>query len=242
KTVSFSNNTGFAVGMNGTIIKTTDGGDFWVKLTSFTTNTLNGLSFINDSICYIAGNNGKIYKTENAGSDWDSLYNFTNENLNDVFCYENGKCYAVGNNGVIFKSSEDTIWSSQISNTLLPINSIFFLNSDTGYVVGNSGLILRTTDGGTDFVKEIFIDKINVSIFPNPCRGVFYVKILTDIKIESDLLIEIQNLNGQVVLSKRVGCNGDFIMPFNTANYSKGIYIVKLTNSRFVKIEKLLIE
>jgi photosystem II stability/assembly factor-like uncharacterized protein len=45
--VSFTNaNTGTATGDNGTILRTTDGGNTWIIQTSGTTNTLYGVCFI----------------------------------------------------------------------------------------------------------------------------------------------------------------------------------------------------
>ena len=61
-----SPSTGYAVGWNGTIKKTTDAGNTWVSQTSGTTQFLNSVFFVSQgsSIAgYAAGTNGKIIKT-----------------------------------------------------------------------------------------------------------------------------------------------------------------------------------
>ena len=55
--------TGFAVGVNGTIRKTTNGGTNWTGLTSGTTQDLYEVYFLNVSTGYVSGTNGTIRKT-----------------------------------------------------------------------------------------------------------------------------------------------------------------------------------
>ncbi len=60
-------NTGYAVGQNGAIIKTTNGGKKWVSQLSGTGFDLNAVYFINKNIGYAVGYNGTILKTINGG-------------------------------------------------------------------------------------------------------------------------------------------------------------------------------
>lgn len=59
--------TGWAVGDNGTILKTTDGGNTWGLQTSGTTESLQSVHFINTQTGYIVGTNGVILKTVTGG-------------------------------------------------------------------------------------------------------------------------------------------------------------------------------
>ena len=65
--------TVIAVGNNGYIIRTTNGGSYWDSIYSTTNNTLYKVTFVNDSIGYICGTNGTVLKTENCGLNWTTM-------------------------------------------------------------------------------------------------------------------------------------------------------------------------
>src|SRR5947208_7679638 len=71
--VSFTDaNTGTATGDNGTIVRTTDGGDSWSIQSSGTTNTLYGVSFTDANHGTAVGGGGTIVKTTDGGNNWIS--------------------------------------------------------------------------------------------------------------------------------------------------------------------------
>ncbi|HKC36652.1 MAG TPA: YCF48-related protein, partial [Chitinophagaceae bacterium] len=53
---------GFAVGDNGTIIKSTDGGNSWQRMQVPTENLLNDCAVINKDLIYVVGFRGTILK------------------------------------------------------------------------------------------------------------------------------------------------------------------------------------
>jgi hypothetical protein len=59
---------GTAVGDNGTILHTSDGGSTWVPQTSGTTKNLYGLNFSNSSTGTIVGEDGTILRTTTGGA------------------------------------------------------------------------------------------------------------------------------------------------------------------------------
>jgi len=65
-------NTGFAVGGAGTILKTTDAGMTWVSKTSNTRQVLNEIYFLNSLIGYAAGDDRTFLKTIDGGETWSS--------------------------------------------------------------------------------------------------------------------------------------------------------------------------
>jgi len=66
--VHFSDdNTGYAVGDVGTIIKTLDGGTTWTVLTSGTTDRFNSAYFPDVNTGYVVGDSGTIVKTIDGG-------------------------------------------------------------------------------------------------------------------------------------------------------------------------------
>jgi photosystem II stability/assembly factor-like uncharacterized protein len=64
----FDRYNGWAVGDNGTIIHTSNGGSTWGAQTSGTTVPLNGVCFVTKNKGWIVGNQGKILYTVNGGS------------------------------------------------------------------------------------------------------------------------------------------------------------------------------
>ncbi|MBM3241900.1 hypothetical protein FJZ31_36985 [Candidatus Poribacteria bacterium] len=61
---------GWAVGEDGVIAHTTDGGVTWTPQNSGTTNSLIGVDFVNANEGWIVGGNGTILHTINGGATW----------------------------------------------------------------------------------------------------------------------------------------------------------------------------
>ena len=67
--VSFTDaNNGTAVGSDGLILRTTDGGANWTNQTSGTTSFLNDVSFTDTNNGTAVGENGTILRTTNGGT------------------------------------------------------------------------------------------------------------------------------------------------------------------------------
>ncbi|HBF88468.1 MAG TPA: hypothetical protein DDX39_07495 [Bacteroidales bacterium] len=64
----YGSNNGIAVGNNGIIISTTDGGTNWTTASSVTTNELLDVDFVSNNVAYAAGRSGTILKfSDNSG-------------------------------------------------------------------------------------------------------------------------------------------------------------------------------
>jgi photosystem II stability/assembly factor-like uncharacterized protein len=62
-----SENVGYAVGEEGTILKTVDGSSLWTSQQSNTGLDINSVYFLHDNLGYTAGNSGTAQKTQNGG-------------------------------------------------------------------------------------------------------------------------------------------------------------------------------
>ena len=81
-----NDSVGFAVGDNGVILSSNDGGDNWVIVSSGTTNNLVDILFYNDTVGYICskddgnpnnggnGVGGTLLKTNDGGNTWNIFY------------------------------------------------------------------------------------------------------------------------------------------------------------------------
>jgi photosystem II stability/assembly factor-like uncharacterized protein len=141
---------GYAVGNNGTILKTTNAGISWVAKSSGTTSNLNSIYFINTTTGYIVGDNGTILTT-NDSSTWATQAGGTNNNLNSVYFTDANHGYAVGANGIIL-SFDGANWTSQ-TNGANNLNSVCFVGA-TGCAVGANGTILTTNNYGNIWVTQ----------------------------------------------------------------------------------------
>jgi photosystem II stability/assembly factor-like uncharacterized protein len=100
-------NTGTAVGDNGTILRTTDGGATWTRQTSGTTGILFGVSCVDANTCTVVGGmplGAIILRTTDGGCTW-TLQTFGAQGLRGVSCVDANTCTAVGDFGTILRTT-----------------------------------------------------------------------------------------------------------------------------------------
>ncbi|MFH1320098.1 MAG: YCF48-related protein [Bacteroidota bacterium] len=151
-------NTGYAVGNFGKILKTINGGADWTIQTNSISNGLNSVYFSNTDTGYSVGN-GSIIKTTNGGTNWtQQLSGPPISMLNSVYFANSAIGYVAGdsaNVGIILKTSNGgTNWTQQTIGTAPGLRSVYFINKDTGYVAGGFGTILKTSNGGTNWTQQ----------------------------------------------------------------------------------------
>ncbi len=138
---------GYAVGANGVIIKTTDGGSSWSSISSGTNEALNGVVFRDCTNGWVVGDMGTALYTTNGGTNWVAS-SPASANLNDVaFDYDitTGYYWVVGDSGIIWRWC--VMWNQYSSGTANDLFGVWFNNKNTGWAVGANGTILHTTNG-----------------------------------------------------------------------------------------------
>jgi photosystem II stability/assembly factor-like uncharacterized protein len=147
-----SENTGYAVGKYGTILKTTNAGTTWMIIKSGTTNILNSVLFVDSSTGFAAGNTGILLKTIDGGETWSKSISGTSQNLFSIFFADAATGFVAGARGTIQKTIDGGItWTRLSSGKQDDLYGIFFTDINTGYAVGSYGLILKTTNGGSSW-------------------------------------------------------------------------------------------
>lgn len=148
-------NTGWLVGNNGMIVKTTDGGETWIPQSSGTSVHLFGVDFVNSLIGWAVGNSGFILKTTNGGERWTQQTSGQSVTLNDVNFVDDQLGLIVGATGRIFRTTNGgTNWSSVTSGTNQTLRELQFVDNLNAWTVGASGTIRRTTDGGINWSAQ----------------------------------------------------------------------------------------
>ncbi|MFA6923494.1 MAG: YCF48-related protein [Bacteroidales bacterium] len=158
--VKFVNtDTGYVVGSGGTILKTINGGNNWIKQNSgITSNSFYSVFFNNSSTGYVSGEGEIILKTTDEGTNWvcQNSVSYLTRKFSQIFFPNSNIGYAVGSyKGKIFKTTNGgTNWVQQISGTTRSLSSVYFTDINTGYIVGLNDTILKTTDGGNNWIKQ----------------------------------------------------------------------------------------
>ncbi|MFZ1320199.1 MAG: YCF48-related protein [Ignavibacteria bacterium] len=147
-------NTGYAAGVLGTVLKTTNGGLNWNVKNISPNIQLLGIHFINGMTGFVVGNdNGKMYKTSDGGENWNLVLT-ANSTLWDLDFATNTLGFAVGLEGKIFKSTDGgNLWNQISSQTLNPLFCIDMYDSLNG-MVGGRNYLSKTTNGGINWVVQ----------------------------------------------------------------------------------------
>ena len=101
-----SEQVGFVIGRNGTILKTIDEGEQWQKLRNAYDPTVadlpfNAVYFMDEERGFICGDNGLVLRTEDGGSSWTRLLGLPEVDYLDLIAKDDGLLYVVGKEGTI---------------------------------------------------------------------------------------------------------------------------------------------
>ncbi len=138
-----------AVGAQGRIAASIDGGNTWSPLVSPTVEDLHDVHFFDANIGLAVGNAGTILRTINGGNVWTLQPSGTGLALYGVRWLSATDAVAVGAAGRALRSTDggDT-WAQQLAPPFDDLNAVSFANATDGVAVGNNGTILVTNTGG----------------------------------------------------------------------------------------------
>lgn len=222
----------------GDIIKTTDGGDSWEKL-SFFNDTLNiiSASFINNNFGYCFSSNNTIQKTEDGGLTWISINTGITGNISEGLFINKSIGFIITYSGQIYITTNGGMnWDLEYTAS----DGLFEMGSSNKMVVagGNDGLIcVRNLDNITNKENEYFNSK-EVLIYPNPANS--YVTIQTKNSQAVQSLLTLRDISGQEVFSEKVVLDKAYKMDLN--NIKAGIYFLTLTSNKEQVVKKIVIQ
>ena len=157
RSVYFSDAThGTAVGANGMIMRTTNGGSTWTSQTSGTGEWLQAVSFSDNNNGVAVGGNGVILKTTNGGANWALQTSGTANTLYSVSFSDANKGTAVGwGSGLILRTTDGgTTWGAQSTDYQSTLYGVSFFDANKGVATGEDGYLLTTTNGGTTWTSQ----------------------------------------------------------------------------------------
>lgn len=167
---------GWAVGGDGSIIHTTNGGDKWEAQRSNVAEELNDIAFNNDgTVGWIVGQGGTILTTRNRGGAWTPIASPVTANLTSIKISADGNFgWIVGWDGtVLFSNNAGVTWRTIETGAQGKIYSIFFnRGGDRVWFVGYNGLFYESENYGKTWAgSQIGNSLLSVRISKNGQTG-----------------------------------------------------------------------
>lgn len=155
--LNFSNtSTGYLVGYNGEMEKSTNGGLNWNILShNATDRRLWQIFFLNNNLGYTVGIDGTVLATVNGGINWIKLNFPVSINLRCLYFINGSTGFVAGNsNGNIYKTTNGGISWQTKSSEANSVSGIYFVDQNIGFACGYPGIILKTTNGGDNWTTK----------------------------------------------------------------------------------------
>lgn len=160
--------TGFAVGSNGAISKTLDGGVNW-DLQAPGTGLMRGVLFIDNDTGFVCGQYGQVFKTTNGGNSWSAIYNDGSTYFRAVEFVNASTGFLAGPSGMVYKSTNyGNAWAStSLGISDADVIQIGMADEMNGYLVcANGGFehgyIYKTIDGGASWQQVYSSDTLGM--------------------------------------------------------------------------------
>jgi len=204
-----SNTTGFAVGANGYLIKTTDGGITWDTSSLSLTDTITAIAFADANKGLIVTSAGFIYRTVDAGVNWDSVgSNGTSDPFHDVVFPNTGTAYAGGDGFFatkLYNSTDGGATWVQKNYTGADIISIGFRDGISGFLTNVNGEVQATNNSGATWIPMILASSTT-----------YY-----DVEFSSSLVAYACGSGGKVIKTVNAGVSWDTLITGTTEQLNK---------------------
>lgn len=147
---------GVAVGNEGVVVRTTDGGKTWEAVKdvpkSDVANKLNRVRLAPGGLAVATGEMGALLATRDFGEHWTRLRPEADQAWNDVALLPDGRLVAVGEFGHITSSKDfGATWVDVKTPVEVSLMSVAFGDGQNGIAVGLEGIVLMTRDGGASW-------------------------------------------------------------------------------------------
>ena len=242
---------GIAVGGNGLIATTNDGGETWQRRVSGTFNDIISVKYFNDEFLYAAGSWGTFLKSLDGGETWEMVNTGFSYRHFSVYFLDVDTGWISGDFGHVFKTndggaswSEEThlSWSKQLSVIGVRDKYVIFAGQD-GNIITNMPLkIVSVIDEGNGEPLTAPVLKN----FPNPFNSSTTIEY--SVEQLSYVTLKVYNILGQevAVLIEREHKPGFYNINWEVSDVTSGIYVYKLnltisrTAERFVATGKMV--
>lgn len=175
-------NLGWACGFEGTILKTTNGGDEWNSHNIGTNDDAHAIFFLDSLVGwavlyeYIPDRHGSIIHTTDGGISWNVQLSIFGYTLHSIHFSDEDYGWVAGSNGIVYHTTNGGIsWLQQYPQTqggwLWPI---FFIDDNLGWTVGDPLFgLFKSTDGGNTWLSYNIpvVERVHSIVFLNSQTG-----------------------------------------------------------------------
>lgn len=166
------NNTAIAVGEQGVILRTEDGGERWENKTGITVNSLLAIA-ASDNVVLAGGGAGTLLRSEDRGRSWRVSVSGTDQALVALAFSNPATVMAATERGALLRSINAGISWQNVDIASGAIAQFAFADTRNGIAVGAAGTVLRTSNGGkswkvvdsgvdADLSDVLYIDALHV--------------------------------------------------------------------------------
>lgn len=144
---------GFAVGTSSTsdgiILKTSDGGSAWVKISADTIPGLKSICFTSVDIGYVGGYQNCLMKSTDGGLTWIQLANqLRSPCINHIKFWDSNNGISVSNSSTVRVTTDAGATWHYAFGIKQTVEDICYADANTLYMVGADEKISKSTDGG----------------------------------------------------------------------------------------------
>lgn len=234
---------GYVVGEFGDIRKTINSGSTWTQLNISGMGTTKQIYFTDILNGYTVNENGAVFRTTDGGTTFTPAGQtclqtpFDMQFINDstgfvVGSFVNASC------DVSYTTNFGQTWNSMTFPYQYAGWGVFAFDTANVYLVGQNQSIIKTSVDGVvtsnQSMSEIGNQEFN--IYPNPSKGIFEIDFKTKNSQAIDMLLEVYHISGQLILSKQLNATHTQL---DLSEFSKGLYILRVTSSNTTKSYKI---
>jgi hypothetical protein len=202
-------NTGTVVGVDGVILRTTDGGTTWTSQTSGTTKWLWGVCFTEANSGSAVGFEGTILHTTNGGATWTSQTSGTANNINGVSFTDENTGTVVGFGGTILRTTTGGVVSVPEDHDLSEVPRQHHLEqshpnpaseaSTISFTVTTAGMVsIEVFDASSKIVAVLVHQSMQPGSYETTfdtgsvASGVYYYRMQTGDVVETKKLVVVR--------------------------------------------------
>lgn len=152
----FDSRRGWAVGTDGTIMVTTNEGEYWDRMKTPIEKTLYAVWFTSPNDGFVAGEDGQLYLTASGGRRWNSIsIGGGGEPLRSIYFLDPDNGWVVGDGGTILRTKDGgKTWREMRLGGSASLRDIWFVDRNLGWLAGDRGVLMKTWDGGETWVSD----------------------------------------------------------------------------------------
>jgi len=260
----FNGHTGFLVGSEGNIIKTTDTGRTWENIPVGVVEDLWDITFVNRQTGFVVGDFGRILKTTDGGQTWRKTDSGTQEDIYAIGFRNETEGWVGTETGLRYTRDGGETWQSVPQRYIHgAIREIEFDRDGTGYAYtntfyGNEPWSVRPfgdvfmvvlKEGGVVIENTPAISPYQFTLsqnYPNPFNSTTHIRF--SLPENASVSLKIYNIQGQLVrtLLDEVREPGEHAVVWDgTTNagqlVASGVYFYRLTRNGEIRVRKLLV-